>query len=63
MLVIILGGLRPMSFDSCLMGIVILITDSRPQAYGEVGYFSIGFTIGRQGLCSPRGARERTRWV
>jgi hypothetical protein len=46
-LTIILGGLRPMSFNSCLMGTVILVPDSSPQACGGVRHSSTGFTVGR----------------
>jgi hypothetical protein len=61
-LTIILGGLRPMSFNSCLMGTVILVPDSSPPTC-RVRHSSTGFTVGWQGFCSPGGARERTRWV
>jgi hypothetical protein len=63
LLTIILGGLRPLSFNSCLTGTVTLVPDSSPQACGGVGYSSIGFTVGCQGLHSPGGEREFTRWV
>jgi hypothetical protein len=59
-LTIILGGPRPMSFDSCLMGTIISVPDSSLRACRGVGYSSIGFTVGRQGICSPGGTRKRT---
>jgi hypothetical protein len=61
-LMIVPDGLRLMSFNSCLMGTLILIPDSSPRACGGVGH-STGFTIGCQGLHSPGGAREHTRRV
>jgi hypothetical protein len=62
MLIIILGRLRPISFNSCIMGTVILVPDSSPLTC-RVGHSCTGFTVGWQGFCSPWGARERTRWV
>jgi hypothetical protein len=62
-LMIISGRLRPMSFDSYLMGTIILVPDSNLGACGGVGYSSIGFTVGQHGLCSLGGAREHTRQV
>jgi hypothetical protein len=69
-LTIVPDRLRLMSFNSCLMGTLILVPDSSPLACGGVGHSSIGFTIGCQGLhssgvhasaptgCSPRVFRE-----
>jgi hypothetical protein len=43
MLIIVLDGLRLMSFNSCLIDTLILVPDSSPRAFGEVDYFTKGF--------------------
>jgi hypothetical protein len=51
----VLDGLRLMSFSSYFMGTLILVPDSSPRAFREVGYFAKGFFV--------RGVLEVLAWL